>query len=102
MPIADAVLAPFRGRGRRALMLGHVHPDADVLGTLLALDLALVDRGWSVVSGGPHPAPEVLSFLPGIERYRRLDAVTGPLDLVLRTDGPTRGRTGALAPQARA
>ena len=26
---------------RRALMLGHVHPDADVLGTLLALGLAL-------------------------------------------------------------
>jgi len=52
MAIADAVLEPFRGRGRRALMLGHVHPDADVLGTLLALDLALAERGWSVVSGG--------------------------------------------------
>src|SRR3989449_2752347 len=102
MPIADAVLAPFRGRGRRALMLGHVHPDADVLGTLLALDLALVDRGWSVVSGGPHPAPEVLSFLPGIERYRRLDAVTGPLDVVVLTDCPNPGRTEGLIDQARA
>jgi len=27
-------------------MLGHVHPDADVLGTLLALGLALEARGW--------------------------------------------------------
>src|SRR5437667_1799516 len=102
MPIADAVLEPFRGRGRRALMLGHVHPDADVLGTLLALDLALVDRGWSVLSGGPHPAPEMLSFLPGIDRYRRLDAITGPLDLVVLTDCPNPGRTEGLIDQARA
>jgi len=83
-------------------MLGHVHPDADVLGTLLALDLALVDRGWSVVSGGPHPAPEILSFLPGVERYRRLDAVTGPLDVVVLTDCPNPGRTEGLIDQARA
>ena len=30
-------------------MLGHVHPDADVLGTLLALGLALEAKGWDVV-----------------------------------------------------
>jgi bifunctional oligoribonuclease and PAP phosphatase NrnA len=83
-------------------MLGHVHPDADVLGTLLALDLALVDRGWSVTSGGPHAAPEMLSFLPGIERYRRLAAVTGPPDVVVLTDCPNPGRTEGLIDQARA
>ncbi len=83
-------------------MLGHVHPDADVLGTLLALDLALTERHWSVVSGGPHPAPEVLSFLPGVENYRRLDAVTGPLDVVVLTDCPNPTRTEGLIEQARA
>jgi len=51
-------------------MLGHVHPDADVLGTLLALGGALEDAGWSVVYGGPHPVPEVLSFLRGADRYQ--------------------------------
>lgn len=102
MPITDAVLEPFRGQGRRALMLGHVHPDADVLGTLLALDLALTERAWSVVSGGPHPAPDVLSFLPGIERYRRLDAVPAPLDVVVLTDCPNPLRTEGLIDQARA
>ena len=34
---SEAVLAPFRSTRGSALMLGHVHPDADVLGTLLAL-----------------------------------------------------------------
>ena len=59
-PPPSDVLAPFRRAPGRALMLGHVHPDADVLGTLLALGEALASLGWDVVAGGPHPAPGVL------------------------------------------
>jgi hypothetical protein len=65
---APEILAPFQRPPGRALMLGHVHPDADVLGTLLALGAALEGCGWRVVYGGPHPAPGSLGFLPGIER----------------------------------
>ena len=68
---ADVIAAFDRAPGR-ALMLGHVHPDADVLGTLLAIGEALQTRGWSVSAGGPHPAPGALSFLPGVERYQVL------------------------------
>ena len=95
-----AVLEPF-GRGGRALMLGHVHPDADVLGTLLALGLALETRDWSVVYGGPHPAPELLSFLPGVDRYRRLEKLDGGFDVVVLTDCPNPQRTEGLIEQAR-
>lgn len=95
-----AVLGPF-GRGGRALMLGHVHPDGDVLGTLLALGLALEGRGWSVTYGGPHPAPGLLAFLPGVDRYRRLDALDGPLDVVVLTDCPNPQRTEGLIDQVR-
>ena len=56
-PVPSDVLSAFRQRPGRALMLGHVHPDAVVLGTLLATGLALEKAGWSVVYGGPHPAP---------------------------------------------
>src|SRR5439155_25450725 len=73
-----------RGPGR-ALMLGHVHPDADVLGTLLALGLALEARGWSLRYGGPHPAPAVLDFLPAIARYARLGRVGEALDVASLT-----------------
>jgi phosphoesterase RecJ-like protein len=82
-------------------MLGHVHPDADVLGTLLAMGLALVARGWTVTWGGPDPTPEFLSFLPGIERYTRLSRVDGPLDLVVLTDCPNPERTEGLLGRAR-
>ena len=97
---SSAVLAPFGGRGR-ALMLGHVHPDADVLGTLLALGLALESRGWSVTYGGPHPAPALLAFLPGVDRYRPLRTLDGTFDLVVLTDCPNPDRTEGLIDQAR-
>jgi phosphoesterase RecJ-like protein len=99
--IPPAVLTPLSKPAGRALMLGHVHPDADVLGTLLALGDVLRARGWGVVEGGPHPAPELLSFLPGVERYDTLSRVDGPLDVVVLTDCPNPTRTQGLIEQAR-
>ncbi len=83
-------------------MLGHIHPDADVLGTLLAVGEGLAARGWSVVEGGPHPSPALLSFLPGVERYRTLASVEGAFDVVVLTDCPNPTRTEGLMEQARA
>jgi phosphoesterase RecJ-like protein len=100
--IPECVLAPFRRATGRALMLGHVHPDADVLGTLLALGLALESRGWSVTYGGPHPAPDVLAFLPGVERYLPIRDVTGAFDVAVLTDCPNPARTEGLLERARA
>jgi phosphoesterase RecJ-like protein len=102
MAVPDAVLAVFGRPAGRALMLGHVHPDADVLGTLLGLGLALEARGWRVGYGGPHPAPGHLGFLPGIERYAVLQDVAGPLDVVVLTDCPNPERTSGLIDRARA
>ncbi len=98
----SAVLVPLSKPAGRALMLGHIHPDADVLGTLLALGEALAARGWRVVEGGPHPAPALLSFLPGVERYRTLASVEGAFDVVVLTDCPNPTRTQGLIEQARA
>jgi phosphoesterase RecJ-like protein len=94
------VLVPFRSQGGRALMLGHAHPDADVLGTLLALGLALETRGWTVIYGGPHPAPAVLDFLPGVDRYRVLARIEGTYDVAVFTDCPNPDRTEGLLGQA--
>jgi bifunctional oligoribonuclease and PAP phosphatase NrnA len=99
-PVPSNVLGAFRQKPGRALMLGHVHPDADVLGTLLAAGLALEKAGWSVVYGGPHPAPASLDFLPGIERYTQLPRIDGRFDVALLTDCPNPGRTEGLIDQA--
>jgi bifunctional oligoribonuclease and PAP phosphatase NrnA len=95
------VTAPFAGRPGRALMLGHVHPDADVLGTLLALGAALERSGWTVIAGGPHPAPDVLAFLPGVGAYRTLVTLEGQFDVAVLTDCPNPARTEGLIDQAR-
>jgi phosphoesterase RecJ-like protein len=97
---ADVVAALDRAPGR-ALMLGHVHPDADVLGTLLALGEALQARGWSVVAGGPHPAPGALGFLPGVGRYRVLETLEGAFDVAVLTDCPNPDRTEGLIDAAK-
>lgn len=102
MSVPLDVLAVFGRPPGRALMLGHVHPDADVLGTLLALGAALEAEGWGVTYGGPHPAPGALGFLPGVERYEVLAGVTGPYDIAVLTDCPNPARTEGLIDQARA
>lgn len=99
--VPPEVLTPFRPERGRALMLGHVHPDGDVLGTLLALGLALEARGWAVRCGGPHAAPAALGFLPGVERYIVLARVAEPFDVVVLTDCPNPARTEGLLEQAR-
>ena len=96
------VLGALERAPGRALMLGHVHPDADVLGTLLALGEALETRGWSVVAGGPHAAPGALDFLPGVKRYEVLAGLDGRFDVVVLTDCPNPDRTEGLIDAARA
>jgi phosphoesterase RecJ-like protein len=99
--VPDAVVKAFDRRGGRALMLGHVHPDADVLGTLLALGAALEGRGWQVIYGGPHPPPASLAFLPGIERYEVLDRIEDGFDVAVLTDCPNPERTEGRLEAAR-
>ena len=83
------------------LLLGHVHPDADVLGTLFALGLALEPAGWSVTFAGPDPVPPVLRFLPGAARYEVWSAPPRTFDVIALTDCPNHGRTEGLLERAR-
>ena len=92
------VLARPRGE---VLMLGHVHPDGDVLGTLLGLGLAMEKAGWTVRYSGPDPVPEVFDFLPGAARWQVWKAAPQPFDTIILTDCPNDGRTEGLLAGAR-
>lgn len=93
------VLASPRGE---ALMLGHVHPDGDVLGTLLGLGMALEGAGWAVTYAGPHPVPDVLAFLPGTERWRVWRRAPRTFDVLVLTDCPNHERAEGLLEGSRA
>ncbi len=83
-------------------MLGHVHPDGDVLGTLFGLGLALGAAGWPVTFAGPHPVPDALDFLPGAERWEVWDRAPRTFDVLVLTDCPNDERTEGLLAAARA
>jgi phosphoesterase RecJ-like protein len=96
-----ALLATLGGTGGDVLLLGHVHPDGDVLGTLLGLGLALEDAGWRATFAGPHPVPDMLSFLPGAPRYEAWPRAPRTFDVIVLTDCPNHARTEGLLEQAR-
>jgi bifunctional oligoribonuclease and PAP phosphatase NrnA len=96
------LLEVLGGPRGEALMLGHVHPDGDVLGTLLGLGLALEEAGWSVTYAGPDPVPEVLDFLPGTGRWQVWRAAPRRFATIVLTDCPNDGRTEGLLAGARA
>ena len=92
------ILGPSAGQ---ALMLGHVHPDGDVLGTLFGLGLCLEARDWSVVYAGPHEVPGNLAFLPGASRWQVWGAPPRAFDVIVLTDCPNDARTEGLLDGAR-
>ena len=100
-PPPAALVETLSGRGGRILLLGHVHPDADVLGTLFALGLALERSGWSPTFAGPHPVPDVLAFLPGSDRYEVWSHAAAQFPVIVLTDCPNHARTEGLLEQAR-
>ncbi len=65
-----ADIATALKRAQNVLVCGHVMPDGDSLGSVLALGLTLEGMGKKVTMAGPDPSPEIYDFLPGLEKYR--------------------------------
>ncbi|WP_089243070.1 DHH family phosphoesterase [Rhodococcoides kyotonense] len=84
---------------RTVTVLCHVQPDADTIGSGLALAIVLKRRGVDVeVSfATPSELPESMNELPGRELLVAADSVHRDVDLVVSVDAGSRGRLGALA-----
>jgi bifunctional oligoribonuclease and PAP phosphatase NrnA len=107
--IEPAAWAAARTRLRRAVetrervvIAGHVRPDGDALGSVLALHHALGAAGVRTVPAiGEHPVrlDAGMDRLPGIDAL--VDAAGLPpadqVDLLVTVDAASRGRLGAVA-----
>jgi bifunctional oligoribonuclease and PAP phosphatase NrnA len=84
-------------------LLAHVHPDADALGSALALGLALHRRGVRVrVSfGEPDAAPESLRDLDVAGLVVPASAVPAEPELLVALDAGSAARLGPLAGRVR-
>lgn len=90
--LADIAVA--LGRAERVLICGHVLPDGDSLGSVLALGLTLERLGKKITMAGPDPVPAVYEFLPGVERFLAGEPPEGKYDALVVLDCSVPERLG--------
>lgn len=78
----------------RILLVTHVMPDGDAIGSLLGLGLLLEGRGSVVTMACQDPVPEIFDWLPGSQRIAR--SAPGPHDLVIALDCSDPRRMGEV------
>ncbi|MFW3169549.1 DHH family phosphoesterase [Geodermatophilus sp. CPCC 206100] len=96
---AAAVLVEAATAHATVVLSGHVQPDADALGSTLALAEGLRRRGARVLATFPDPfvLPASLAWLPGAEGLVPSAAVPGSPDVFVSLDAASPGRLGELA-----
>lgn len=92
----DAIIDLIREK-QSFLMLLHVNPDGDSLGSTIGLGLALEQAGKKVTMVLADPIPDVYRFLPGIDRMVHYTQVHDRHDAVFFLDCGDLERTGPAA-----
>jgi bifunctional oligoribonuclease and PAP phosphatase NrnA len=80
------------GQARRILLVTHVGPDGDAIGSLLGLGGLLRSQGMEVTLACEDPVPESYGFLPGSDEV--VQAASGSYDLLIGLDCSDRARMG--------
>ncbi|MEW6182542.1 MAG: bifunctional oligoribonuclease/PAP phosphatase NrnA [Bacillota bacterium] len=87
---------------KRLVFTGHVMPDGDCIGSMLALGLVMEREDKEVVFVSPGPLPSIYRFLPGVERIKvspSLPEMTGDgPGLVVIVDTSVPARLGDFLP----
>ena len=89
----------------RVCLACHIRPDADALGSMVAVALALHGRGQRVVASfgdEPFAVPAILRFLPGLDLLSPPAAYPARPEVMLSFDAASIDRLGALARPAAA
>lgn len=95
MDIATDLLA----NATDVVLVAHIQPDADALGSAMALGMGLARRGKPVAVsfGEPNAVPESLRGLPGIHLVVPPDRLPASPDLLVSLDVGSVDRLGSLA-----
>ncbi|MFQ5736556.1 MAG: bifunctional oligoribonuclease/PAP phosphatase NrnA [Thermodesulfobacteriota bacterium] len=81
-------------KGGRFLVVSHVSPEGDAIGSLLGVALALRSLGKDVVAYLEDPVPELFMFLPGAETVVHSLDGAGPFDATFAVDCGQKERLG--------
>lgn len=85
----------------RVLIVTHVKPDGDAIGSMLGLATALRERGLTVDTAVDGGVPRYLAYLPGADAaHSTLDA--GSWDVMISVDASDEPRSGSVGAYGRA
>ena len=93
--VPDAVVERVRA-AREILAVGHENPDADTIGSTLAIGRIVERAGGRATAVFTDPVPPLYDFLPGVERARTDPDPAVPYDLLVVSDCGTLDRIGAV------
>ena len=79
----------------RLLLVSHVAPDGDAIGSMLGLALLLGDQDKELTLACEDPVPDLYTWLPGSDGIVR--QASGPYDLVVSLDCSDRRRMGTVS-----
>lgn len=89
MAVAEAIRS-----SQKPLLCGHIMPDGDSLGSVLALGLGLQGIGKQVTIYSSDPIPDIYSYLPGVGQIVLGEVPLQNYDLLIAVDCSVPERLG--------
>lgn len=89
----DAAIAVLE-KGRKFLVVSHISPEGDAIGSLLGMALALRSLGKDVTAYLEDPVPDLFKFLPGAETVVHNLEGAGSFDATFAVDCGQKERLG--------
>lgn len=81
-------------KGKRFLVVSHVNPEGDAVGSLIGMALALKGLGKAVTAYLEDPVPDVFRFLPGADMVTHSLAGASGFDVTFAVDCGQKDRLG--------
>jgi phosphoesterase RecJ-like protein len=96
--LAAPAIAARIDQAQRILILTHINPDGDAIGSMLGLWHALNGLGKQVLPIASSPPPGYVKWMPGIEHIQvyRQGMAYPEVDLVIMVDTATLARVGRI------
>lgn len=89
----DAAVAELKA-GKKFLVVSHVSPEGDAVGSLLGMALALRSLGKNATAYLEDPVPDLFRFLPGADTVVHSLDGAGPFDATFAVDCGQKERLG--------
>lgn len=95
--VIDKILSTLKA-GKSFCLTGHQNPDADVIGSQLAMQALLkhINPSNKIDIQNCGPVPRSISFLPGIEAVKNVEKVSGNYDVLIVFECSGADRTGNI------